>query len=409
MRDSNQFFLAIGIGDGDDQTVAGVSKLTGIPSSRLRFYGDNNLVPTGFDLAAILDSLNLTEDYLRIRMGRIDRSLLRKLQSKADAVAEVVSEDCRSTAEYSDRSELVLETALGSLYRADCLDFLPAVESESVDVVFADPPFNLKKLYPSRIDDDLKTDQYLDWSHDWIRECIRVLKPSGSFFLWNLPRWNAALSDLLNQHLLFRHWISVDIKYRLPIAGRLYPSHYSLLYYVKGDKPRVFHPDRLPMQTCPKCNGDLRDYGGYKHKMNPAGVNLTDVWTDIPPVRHAKYKRRNGANELSLKLLDRIIEMSSDAGDLILDPFGGSGTTYMAAELKGRRWLGCEIGPCDDIVNRFGRAETEREILRGYRSKLNSLFPPEVLKKREQAGLWTPDSVAQVMDPVQRDMFRGAS
>ena len=71
-----------------------------------------------------------------------------------------------------------------------------------------------------------------------------------------------------------------------------------LLYYVKGPQARVFHPDRLPMQVCPHCAGDLRDYGGYKDKMNPRGVNLSDVWWDISPVRHAKYKRRNGANEL---------------------------------------------------------------------------------------------------------------
>jgi site-specific DNA-methyltransferase (adenine-specific) len=73
--------------------------------------------------------------------------------------------------------------------------------------------------------------------------------------------------------------------------------------------------------------------------MSPKGVNLTDVWWDISPVRHAKYKRRNGANELSLKIMDRVIEMSTDEGDLVLDPFGGAGTTYMAAELKGRRWV----------------------------------------------------------------------
>ncbi|MDX9786344.1 MAG: hypothetical protein RBT11_06200 [Desulfobacterales bacterium] len=63
------------------------------------------------------------------------------------------------------------------------------------------------------------------------------------------------------------------------------------------------------MDICPHCLGDLKDYGGYKDKMNPDGVNLTDVWLDIPPVRHKKYKKRNSSNELSVKLIDRIIEM----------------------------------------------------------------------------------------------------
>ena len=88
------------------------------------------------------------------------------------------------------------------------------------------------------------------------------------------------------------------------------------------------------MQVCSSCFGDLKDYGGYKDKMNPNGINLTDVWYDIPPVRHAKYKKRNGANELSIKLLDRIIEMSTDEGDIVFDPFGGSGTTYVVSEIK---------------------------------------------------------------------------
>lgn len=409
MRGVNHFFEALGIGGAQGRTVKDVCRLTGIPLNRIRYYADFNLIPTGSELKAIRDNLGITEEYLRIRMGRIDRSLLRKLQAHANNIAEVVADIHEIQPQSKDAPELAFRSALGSLYKADCLDFLPTLKSDTVDVVFADPPFNLKKLYPSKIDDDLKVDQYLDWSHEWLLECVRVLRPGGSLFLWNLPRWNSELADLLNQHLLFRHWIAVDIKYRLPIAGRLYPSHYSLLYYVKGQKPRAFHPDRLPMPTCPKCNGDLRDYGGYKKKMNPTGVNISDVWTDIPPVRHAKYKRRNGANELSLKLLDRVIELSSDEGDLILDPFGGSGTTYMAAELKERRWIGCEIGPCDDIVNRFGMVETEREILSNYRSRLNALFPPDILKKREKAGLWTPRSIGSAKDKAQRDLFRETS
>ena len=259
--------------------------------------------------------------------------------------------------------------------------------------MFADPPFNLKKLYPSNIDDNLKSERYIHWCQQWIQECIRVLKHGGSLFLWNLPRWNVALSSFLDGRLNFRHWISVDIKYSLPIHGRLYPSHYALLYYVKGDKPNVFHPDRLPMQVCPHCYGDLKDYGGYKDKMNPLGVNLSDIWTDIPPVRHAKYKRRNGANELSLKLVDRIVEMASNEGDLIFDPFGGSGTTYMVAELKSRRWLGCEIGPVDAIIDRFKKIDEEREILNSYRARINALFLEEVKRHRRKLGLWTSESV----------------
>jgi site-specific DNA-methyltransferase (adenine-specific) len=267
------------------------------------------------------------------------------------------------------------------------------IDSNSVDLIFADPPFNLNKLYPSKIDDNLKSGQYLRWCEKWANECIRILKPGGSFFIWNLPKWNTYMSGFLNGRLTFRHWISVDIKYTLPIKGRLYPSHYSLLYYCKGEKAANFHPDRLPMSICPHCLGDLKDYGGYKHKMNPDGVNITDVWLDIPPVRHKKYKKRNGSNELSIKLLDRIIEMASDEGDTVFDPFGGSGTTYAVAEIKKRCWIGVEIGPVGDIISRFENIDNDAEYIYNIRKNINCLIRKKDLKRRIENGWWTSDSV----------------
>jgi site-specific DNA-methyltransferase (adenine-specific) len=288
---------------------------------------------------------------------------------------------------------LVFESTMGKLYQGDCLALMPHVEGDSADLIFADPPFNLKKLYPSHIDDNLKSEQYVGWCEKWIDECIRILKPGGSFFIWNLPKWNTYLAGYLNSRLTFRHWISVDIKYSLPIKGRLYPSHYSLLYYCKGKKANAFHPDRLPMDICPHCLGDLKDYGGYKDKMNPDGINLTDVWLDIPPVRHKKYKKRNGSNELSVKLMDRIIEMASDEGDLVFDPFGGSGTTYAVAEIKKRKWLGIEIGPANDIINRFENIQEDADYIAKLRENINCLITKEALKRRIENGWWTPASV----------------
>ena len=260
-------------------------------------------------------------------------------------------------------------------------------------MVFADPPFNLNKKYKSEINDNIAGHEYLEWIQTWLLECARVLRPGGSLFVWNLPRWNYRAACMLDGVLKFRHWIAVDIKYTLPIGGRLYPSHYSLLYFCKGVKPKTFHPDRLPMPVCPNCVADLRDYGGYKDRMNPRGVNLPDVWTDIPPVRHAKYKRRVGANELSVKLMDRVIELASNEGDLVLDPFGGAGTTYVACEIKKRRWLGVELGPVDDIIQRFKNIDDDREYLEKLRRGYNHLFLPEVATQRRKRGLWTADSV----------------
>lgn len=278
----------------------------------------------------------------------------------------------------------IFETALGKLYEGDCLAIMRSLEPESVDLLFADPPFNLGKTYSSKMNDDLEEQAYIDWSRRWITEAIRLLKPGGSLFLYNLPKWNLRLGDFLASKLTFRHWIAINMTYRLPIQGRLYPSHYSLLYFVKGPKPTIFHPDRLPIETCRHCGGEKHDYGGYKNKMNPRGVNLADVWNDIPPVRHAKYKRRK-ANELSLKLLDRVIAMASDPGSLVFDPFGGSGTTYVAAELLGRRWLGSELH-CADAISRLRNTDEDLKNLENIALQKNVLFKRETLHLRHQNG-----------------------
>jgi site-specific DNA-methyltransferase (adenine-specific) len=279
---------------------------------------------------------------------------------------------------------LVLETAYGKLFEGDCLQVLRGLDADSVDLAFADPPFNLGKKYTSKIDDSIEDADYLRWCRSWLDEMIRVLKPGGSLFVWNLPKWNLPLGAYLGERLTFRHWISVDIKYSLPIASRLYPSHYALLYFVKGKKATIFHPDRLPVPCCRHCGGELRDYGGYKDKMNPKGVNLSDVWTDIPPVRHAKYKKRD-ANGLALKLMDRIVSMASDPGSLVLDPFGGSGTTYIAAELTGRRWIGSELD-CSAILDRFESIDGDRDHLAQIEANKNTLFTKADLERRKKHG-----------------------
>lgn len=252
----------------------------------------------------------------------------------------------------------VLQTSYGALYNEDCLTFLGRVEDESVDTVFADPPFNLGKVYGPQVNDEITEAEYVDWGKAWLDECIRTLKPGGSLFLYNLPRWNVLFgAHLLERNLDFRHWIAVSMKAGLPISRKLYPAHYSLLYYSKG-KPRTFRKIRTPIETCRHCGGEIKDYGGHRTAMNPDGVNLSDVWTDVPPVRHRKFKsKKRIANQLSTKILERIIHLSTLEGDLVLDPFGGSGTTFDVAERHGRRWVGSEIENCDAIIERLQNSE----------------------------------------------------
>jgi site-specific DNA-methyltransferase (adenine-specific) len=248
----------------------------------------------------------------------------------------------------------VFVTDLGALFKGDCTQVLPHLREESVDTVFADPPFNLGKEYGGRVNDRLKDEEYLEWCKEWINECQRILKPGGAFFLYNIPRWNIELGHHLNTiGMQFRHSIAVSIKFGLPIPGRLYPAHYSLLYYSKG-KPKTFRKIRTQIETCRHCDGEIRDYGGHRGAMNARGVNLMDVWADIPPVRHWKFKSpKRKANALSTKILDRVVEMSTVEGEVVLDPFGGSGTTFAVCERKNRRWLGIEIESTDVIIERL--------------------------------------------------------
>ncbi|MBA3037173.1 MAG: site-specific DNA-methyltransferase [Desulfobacterium sp.] len=389
----NLFFKALNIEETDKLMIRRFAKTTGIPIERLSYYNRFNIIPSGKDLLQICDAAGITEIELFLKMGVIDSRILSLIKENADQISQIIQKTDIEKDEFPAIPPLVRNTNCGKLYQGDCLDLMQHMDDDCVDLIFADPPFNLNKLYPSNIDDNLKSEEYLRWCKQWLDKCIRILKPGGSLFIWNLPKWNTYLSEYLNHRLTFRHWISVDIKYTLPIKGRLYPSHYSLIYYCKGEKPNTFHPDRLPMDICPHCVGDLKDYGGYKNKMNPDGINLTDVWFDIPPVRHKKYKKRNGSNELSIKLIDRIIEMASDEGDLVFDPFGGSGTTYAVAEIKKRKWIGIEIGPVDGIIDRLDNIGDDAEYLAKIRKEINCLITNRDLKRRIDRGWWTPDSV----------------
>lgn len=273
----------------------------------------------------------------------------------------------------------VFATKLGQLFQGDCLHLLKAMSAESVDMVFADPPFNLGKEYGKGISDERMGDEYLLWSESWLRESVRVLRPGGSIFVFNLPRWLINYGSVLDAAgMEFRHWIAMRMPKAFPRGKRLSPAHYGCLYYTKGE-PTTFNKVYTPIQTCRHCHREIRDYGGHRKALNERGINLMDVidapndvwtdapdalvgarswtelddlWEDIPPVRHSKYKTR-GANELAPLMLERLIGVATNKGDLVLDPFGGSGTTFYAAERLERRWIGTELGDTSAAVRRL--------------------------------------------------------
>ena len=376
----------------DREAAKAFAKKLKLKISTLDYFNDNCIYPDTDLMEKILtERPNLTENEVKIRLGHIDAGLLKILQDNAKEIAKYkVTTDSIDTKRELPQPDF--STPLGKLFNADCIEIMRNVEDDFVDLIFADPPFNLDKKYESEMNDKLSKTEYLNWTEQWINEYSRILKPGGALFIWNLPQWNTYSAEILNRHLNLHHWIAADMKYSLPIANRLYPAHYSLLYYIKGEKPNTFNKEGLPLETCRHCAGDIKDYGGYKKKLKIEGMSLTDVWKDISPVRHEKYKNRD-SNELPLNLLERIISMASREGDLIFDPFGGSGTTFVVSEILNRRWIGTEIGPIDIIEERFNNIAFPRSKINDIQNKKNKLFLDDVKKIRRKNGHWLPETL----------------
>ena len=272
------------------------------------------------------------------------------------------------------RLQPCLVTDLGLLYATDCFNLFASLRDESVDCVFADPPFNLGKDYGrGAVKDDLARLDYLKWSFQWIDESVRVIAPGGALFVYILPQWGYHLASHIEERgMQFRHWIALSMKGTFPRGRKLYPAHYAILYFTKG-QPKTFNRVRLPIPTCRHCGKDIKDYGGHRKFLNPAGLNLTDFWEDTAPARHQKFKARWHINELKPLIPSRCIEVSTNTGDVVLDPFGGGGSTYEAAQRLGRHWLGTEVTTAAAIRDRFRRhlpglkPATPRSLLSSFR------------------------------------------
>lgn len=133
---------------------------------------------------------------------------------------------------------------INQILYGDCLELFKSIPNNSVDCIFADPPFNLNKKYNSHMD-KLLDNEYLEWCKLWIDECLRVLKDNGFIFLHNIPRWLTFYAYFLNYKAVFRHWISWDAM-TSPMGKTLQPAHYGILFYSKSDDKSKFKEIRYP-------------------------------------------------------------------------------------------------------------------------------------------------------------------
>ena len=187
----------------------------------------------------------------------------------------------------------------GAVFAGDAVDFLRALKSRSATIVFLDPPFNLGKEYKSGAKSlDRRPERvYHQWLLKVLRESTRVLADGGALYLYHLPRWAMRLGSFLEQEqkLSFRHWIAISMKNGFVRGERLYPAHYALLMYTKG-KPAIFNRPKLQPAKCRHCQEYVKDYGGYRPIIEEKGINLSDVWEDLSPVRHANRKTERLTN-----------------------------------------------------------------------------------------------------------------
>ncbi|GAB4553083.1 MAG: site-specific DNA-methyltransferase [Anaerolineae bacterium] len=304
-------------------------------------------------------------------------------------------------------SQLAYDQIIGG----DCLAVLAQIPDNTIDVCFADPPFNLDKKYGSYKDRLALTD-YLAWCEQWLRELVRVTKPTGSIFVHNIPKWLTYYASILNEIAHFRHWIAWDAM-STPIGKTLLPAHYGVLFYTKAAKGAKFYDIRAPHKTCRECGAYLKDYGGKKDQMHPFGYLVSDVWTDIHRIRH-NTRRDPHPCQLPIHLLERIILMTTDENDVVLDSFLGTGTTAIAAKRLNRRYIGIELDPfyqriaAEKLAQITQPTRYEGRAVSIYLNKIQSirdcdvgeLYPPQLTtqQKRKRKASAAVTSTQQSLD-----------
>lgn len=224
------------------------------------------------------------------------------------------------------------------IYIGDSIDILSSWVSDSearFDLIFADPPYNLEKEY-GKLDDNLKDQEYISWCDQWLDLCTRLLNPYGTLYVLNLPKWTFLHATLLSKKLWFQRWIGWDAL--SDPRGNVMPAHYGLLMYT--NHPTIFTYN--PIQPIPKMDQCLRPKCIANRPPDAPREELSDIWYDVHRIKH-KRDRDEHPCQLPVKLLERIIQISSNAGDTVLDPFLGTGTTAVVSKKLGRHYVGLDI------------------------------------------------------------------
>lgn len=250
-----------------------------------------------------------------------------------------------------------MTTTANQILLGDCVEKLGEIPRESIDLVFADPPFNIGYSYDV-YDDQQSNSDYLKFSRDWISGVHQTLKPDGSFWLAIGDEYAAELK-LLSQEIGFqcRSWVIWYYTFGVNCVRGFSRSHTHIFHFVKdsetftfnGDNPTVRVPSARQLvyaDARANAKGRLPDNTWILRPQDAPQLGFSpshDTWYFARVA--GTFKEREGFHgcQMPEQLLGRIIRVSSNPGDLVMDPFGGSGTTLVVAKKLGRRYLGIEL------------------------------------------------------------------
>jgi site-specific DNA-methyltransferase (adenine-specific) len=221
-------------------------------------------------------------------------------------------------------------------YLGDCVKIMKEFSPNSVDLVFADPPFNIGIKY-DKYNDNLSYDEYYKWSENWIAETHRILKKDGSIYIAIGDEFAAEINVILKRTgFYFRNWIVWYYTFGQNQRKKFNRSHTHILYFTKDKDKFKFNSETIRIPSA-------RQLIYNDKRAHPQGKVPDDVW-EFSRVC-GTFKERLGEHPCQMpeSLLERIIKTSSDIGDIVLDPFGGTGTTAMVAKKLKRNYITMEI------------------------------------------------------------------
>ncbi len=219
----------------------------------------------------------------------------------------------------------------------DCIKVMNAMPEKSVDLVFADPPYNIGLKYDNH-KDNMPYEEYVNWTEKWISACLRVLKDDGSIYIAIGDEYAAEVVSILKKKgLSMRNWIIWYYTFGQNQRKKFSRAHTHIVYFTKHANEFTFNVNSVRVRSIRQEIGDKR--------ANPKGKIPDDVWKISRVAGTFKERVKNFPCQMPLALLERVIKASSNAGDIVLDPFIGSGTTAVACKKLSREYIGIDISP----------------------------------------------------------------